>query len=65
MPAAYAPPASAFARAAESFAPADAPARRASMAETLQATFGGAETLGGRAAERVGEAYGKFRAFGL
>ena len=65
MPAAYAPPARAFARAAEGFAPAEVPARRASMAETLQATFGGAENLGGRAAERVDEAYGKFRAFGL
>lgn len=44
------------------------PARMAplpSMAETLQATFGGSAGLDGRAAEHVGEAYSKFRAFGL
>ncbi len=38
---------------------------RPSMAETLQATFNGGQGLGGRAAQRIGEAYGKFRAFGL
>jgi hypothetical protein len=65
MPSAYAPPASVFAHAAESFAPSGTPARRVSMAETLQTTFGSAEHLGSRAAQRVGEAYGKFRAFGL
>jgi hypothetical protein len=57
-------PASAYSRAAQDFTAA-APPRRVSMAETLQATFGGSESLGGRAAQRVGEAYGKFRAFGL
>lgn len=61
---AYSAPASAHARAANDFAAA-APARRVSMAETLQTTFGGSEHLGGRAAQRVSEAYGKFRAFGL
>ncbi len=40
------------------------PARRPSMAETLQATFGGAQ-LPGRAGEQVGEAYAKFKAFNL
>jgi hypothetical protein len=35
------------------------------MAETLQATFGGSGGLGDRAARQVGEAYGKFKAFGL
>ena len=39
-------------------------ARRPSMAETLQATFGGAQ-LPGRAGEQVGEAYAKFKAFNL
>jgi hypothetical protein len=34
------------------------------MAETLQATFGGA-AMDGRAAQRIGDAYGKFKAFGL
>ena len=38
---------------------------RPSMADTLQATFNGGDGLGGRAAQRIGEAYGKFRAFGL
>jgi len=61
---AYSAPASSFARAADSFSQA-APMRRVSMAETLQATFGGSESLGGRAAQRVDEAYGKFRTFGL
>lgn len=61
---AYSVPASSFARAADSFSQA-APMRRVSMAETLQATFGGSESLGGRAAQRVDEAYGKFRTFGL
>ena len=62
----YAPAAGSFAHAAATFA--DTPTgggRRPSMAETLQATFGGADHLGGRAAERVGEAYGKFKAFNL
>jgi hypothetical protein len=62
VPAYSSPPAS-FTHAAASFA--DAPARRPSMAETLQATFGGSERLDGRAAQRIGDAYGKFRAFGL
>ncbi len=44
---------------------APAPSARPSMADTLQATFGGGEGLGGRASQRIGEAYGKFRAFGL
>lgn len=39
-------------------------ARRPSMAETLQATFGGAQ-LPGKAGEQVGEAYAKFKAFNL
>ena len=39
---------------------------RPSMADTLRATFGsGLNPDGGRAAQHVGEAYGKFRAFGL
>lgn len=42
-----------------------APAPRPSMAETLQATFGGSGGLGDRAARHVDEAYGKFRALGL
>lgn len=62
-------PAAAFTQARRSFAgePADGgrPAPRPSMAETLQATFGGSGALGGRAARQVNEAYGKFRAFGL
>jgi len=62
---AYSAPEGSFAHAAQSFAQEAAPARRVSMAETLQATFGGSENLGGRAAQRVGEAYGKFRAFDL
>lgn len=45
--------------------PSDAARRRPSMAETLQATFGGAGQLPGAAADRVGEAYAKFRAFDL
>ncbi|AKM06177.1 lytic transglycosylase domain-containing protein [Pelagerythrobacter marensis] len=65
---AYTPatPAAAFNHARRSFAaePEAAPSRP-SMAETLQATFGGSGALGGRAARQVGEAYGKFRAFGL
>jgi hypothetical protein len=61
---AHSAPASSFARAADTFSQA-APPRRISMAETLQATFGGSETLGGCAAQRVDEAYGKFRTFGL
>lgn len=61
---AYTAPASSFSRAADTFSQAG-PARRVSMAETLQATFGGSENLGGRAAQRVDEAYGKFRTFGL
>ncbi len=58
-------PAGTFTRAAEDFADAGSAGRRISMADTLQATFGGASDMGGRAAQRVGEAYGKFRAFNL
>lgn len=59
-------PAAAFTQARSEFAAEPArPAPRPSMAETLQATFGGSDGLGGRAAQHVGEAYGKFRAFGL
>lgn len=63
-------PAAAFTHARRTFAAEPAAAvSRASMAETLQATFGGSGGgsggLGGRAAQHVGEAYGKFRAFGL
>ena len=68
---AYAASTQAFQAAQADFAPAaptasSAPApRRASMAETLQATFGGSDRIGARAAQRIDEAYGKFRAFGL
>jgi len=62
---AYSAPSHSFARAADAFPQAGSPARRVSMAETLQATFGGSDTLGSRAAQRVDEAYGKFRTFGL
>lgn len=57
----------AFAQGRTRFAAPDgqAPGARPSMADTLQATFNGGNGLGGRAAERIGEAYGKFRAFGL
>ncbi len=42
------------------------PPTRPSMADTLRATFGsGLGSDGSRAARQVGEAYGKFRAFGL
>lgn len=58
-------PASTFARAASSFAGERPAAGPVSMAETLQATFGGAGNLDDRAAQRIGEAYGKFKAFGL
>ncbi|WP_374408643.1 lytic transglycosylase domain-containing protein [Pelagerythrobacter sp.] len=60
-------PAAAFTHARRTFTAEPAPvAPRPSMAETLQATFGGgSDGLGGRAARQVGEAYGKFRAFGL
>ncbi len=59
-------PAAGFAHARRTFAAAEpAAASRPSMAETLQATFGGSEALGGRAGRQIGEAYGKFRAFGL
>jgi hypothetical protein len=63
----YAAPASAFHAAQADFAPlTPAPApRRVSMAETLQATFGGNDSIGERAARRIDEAYGKFKAFGL
>lgn len=61
----YSAPAASFAHAAASFAEAPAPVPRPSMAETLQATFGGSDGLSGRAAQRIDEAYGKFRAFGL
>lgn len=39
--------------------------RRPSMAETLQATFGGAGALPGRAGEQVGRAYSALKAFKL
>jgi len=58
-------PAGTFARAAEDFADVGSSGRRVSMAETLQATFGGTGDIGSRAAQHVGEAYGKFRAFNL
>lgn len=46
--------------------PPDAAPRRPSMADTLQATFGGAGgQLPGQAGERVGKAYAAFRAFNL
>lgn len=62
---AAATPSSGFAHAAQTFAPqADMP-RHLSMAETLQATFGGGEGVGSRAAQRISEAYGKFKAFDL
>ena len=55
----------ASARPSSSSSPApSAPARRPSMAETLQATFGAAQ-LPGKAADQVGEAYAKFKAFDL
>jgi hypothetical protein len=60
----YSPVQASFTNAAASFAEAPASARRPSMAETLQATFGGA-AMDGRAAQRIGDAYGKFKAFGL
>ncbi len=59
-------PAAAFTQARSTFA--SEPVRsapRPSMAETLQTTFGGTDGLDSRAAQHVGEAYGKFRAFGL
>lgn len=58
-------PAVAFHRAAQTFAPDPSAPRRLSMAQTLQATFGGSNALGGRAAERIDQAYGKFSRFGL
>ena len=59
-------PAAAFTHVRRSFAAVPAAtAPRPSMAETLQATFGGSGGLGERASRQVGEAYGKFRAFGL
>ncbi|WP_338447319.1 lytic transglycosylase domain-containing protein [Pelagerythrobacter marensis] len=59
-------PAAAFIHARRSFASEpEAVPSRPSMAETLRATFGGSDALAGRAARQVGEAYGKFRAFGL
>ncbi len=60
-------PAARFAHARSTFAaePVAGAASRPSMAETLQATFGGSDALGGRAGRQIGEAYGKFRAFGL
>ena len=62
-------PAAAFTQARRNFAAAPAQAspaaRHPSMAETLQATFGGSDGLGTRAARQIDEAYGKFRAFGL
>ena len=63
MPAA---PAAAFGHARRTFAVTEAEApRRPSMAETLQATFGSSGGTGGNASRHIGEAYGKFRAFGL
>lgn len=62
---AYAEPVSAFKTAEANFAPSGAGVPRMSMAETLQATFGGSDRIGSRAAQRIGEAYGKFRAFNL
>ena len=61
---AAATPSGAFVHAAQTFAPADAP-QRVSMAETLQTTFGGREGITSRAAQRISEAYGKFKAFDL
>lgn len=59
-------PSAAFTQARRTFAAEPAgPAPRPSMAETLQTTFGGSNGLDSRAARHVGEAYGKFRAFGL
>ncbi len=58
-------PSRAFQVAQADFAPATPASRRASMAETLQATFGGNDSIGERAARRIGEAYGKFKAFDL
>lgn len=46
-------------------APAGGAARRPSMAETLQATFGSAGQLSGAAGERVGKAYAALRTFNL
>lgn len=59
-------PAAAFTHARGTFT-AEPPrlAPRPSMAETLQTTFGGSNGLDGRAAAHIGEAYAKFRAFGL
>ena len=62
---AYAAPSQAFQVAQADFAPAGPTPRRMSMAETLQATFGGSDRIGERAAQRIGDAYGKFKAFGL
>jgi hypothetical protein len=62
---AYAAPTRAFEAAQADFAPSAPAPRRVSMAETLQATFGGSDRIGARAAQRIDEAYGKFRAFGL
>ena len=62
---AYAAPAGAFQAAQADFAPPAPAVRRVSMAETLQATFGGSDRIGARAAQRIDDAYGKFRAFGL
>lgn len=62
---AAATPLGAFTHAARAFAPSSASSQRASMAETLQTTFGGAESVTARAAQRISEAYGKFKAFDL
>ncbi len=62
------PAATSFASAAPSRSastPAETAQRRPSMAETLQATFGGSGQLAGAAGERVGQAYAKFKAFNL
>ena len=50
---------------ARAASPAEGAPRRPSMAETLQATFGSAGRLPGRAGERVGRAYAAFKAFDL
>jgi hypothetical protein len=58
-------PSRAFVQAARTFAPPSGAPQRLSMAETLQTTFGGAGGIGSRAAQRISDAYGKFKAFDL
>jgi hypothetical protein len=62
---ASAAPTALFHMAQAEFAPAEPAPRRVSMAETLESTFGGSDSIGGGAAQRIGDAYGKFKAFGL